>query len=181
MALLGLLNPRKARVKTKPMLKKFWQWYERHLTENTVIAAGLFVLQLAHLYWLTTHVVIQRLTGTSIFNPTPFIQWLIIVVDYTEIPALIATSIIYVNELRKKGNSHVKEWLYLFFLNIQFIHIFWITDEFVVDQFTGVATGTILPFWLAWVAIMIDYLELPVIFETLKKAFVLVKEKVSNA
>lgn len=163
------------------MLQKFWKWYESHLTENTVIAAGLFVLQLAHLYWLTTHVVIHKAFGFSLFDPSPLLQWLIIVVDYTEIPALIATSIIYINELRKKKGSHFKEWLYLFFLNIQFVHIFWITDEFVIDQFVGVANSTILPAWAAWVAIMIDYLELPVIFETLKKAFVLVKQKISHA
>lgn len=162
------------------MIQKFWKWYESHLTENTVIAAGLFVLQLVHLYWLTTHVVIHKAFGFSLFDPSPLLQWLIIVVDYTEIPALIATSIIYINEMRKKDGSHFKQWLYLFFLNIQFVHIFWITDEFVVESFTGNA-GTILPAWLAWVAIMIDYLELPVIFETLKKAFDMLKVKVSKS
>ncbi len=43
--------------------------------------------------------------------------------------------------------------------------MFWITDEFVVQQFTS-PIG--LPVWTAWVAILIDYLELPVIFETLR-------------
>lgn len=165
----------------KGMLKKFWQWYERHLTENTVIAAGLFVLQLIHLYWLSAHVVSHRLIGASLWDPSNFLEVVIILVDYTEIPALIATSVVYINELRKKRSSHVKEWLYLFFINIQFVHIFWITDEFVVDQFMGAAQATVLPVWLAWIAIMIDYLELPVIFETLKKALVLVKQKIYHA
>lgn len=159
------------------MFKKFWSWYNEHLLANTVIAAGLFVLQLVHLYWLTTHVVAFRLWGLDLFNPAPMVQLIIIFVDYTEIPALITTSFVYVNELRKKG-SHIKDWLYLFFLNIQFVHIFWITDEFVLDQFTGAGMGTILPFWLAWIAIFIDYLELPVIFETLRKAFLLVVAKI---
>lgn len=159
------------------MPQKFWKWYESHLTENTVITAGLFVLQLVHLYWLTTHVVIHRAFGASLWDPSQLLQWLIIVVDYTEIPALIATSILYIHELRKKNGSHVKEWLYLFFLNVQFVHIFWITDEFIVESFTG--GGTILPSWLAWIAIMIDYLELPVIFETLKKAFNLMKKRLA--
>ncbi|MBI3290402.1 hypothetical protein HYZ78_03335 [Candidatus Microgenomates bacterium] len=158
------------------MFQKFWKWYNKHLTENTSFTAGLFVLQLAHLYWLTTHVVVHKAFGVSLWDPSPLLQWLIIVVDYTEIPALVATSILYINELRKKQGSHVKEWLYLFFLNIQFVHIFWITDEFVLESFTGTA-GTFLPAWLAWIAIIIDYLELPVIFETLRKAFVLVKKR----
>lgn len=145
---------------------KFWKWYESHLVINRAIASGLFVLQLIHLYWLTTHVVFLRLFGVSYFNPPPFWQYIIIVVDYTEIPALIATSLVYINEQRKKKNF--KNLLYLFFLNIQLLHIFWITDEFVIEKFSG-GVGTVLPVWLAWVAILIDYLELPVIFETMKK------------
>ena len=153
---------------------KFWKWYNRHLLLNTAIAAGLFVLQLVHLYWLTTHVVFHRVFEISLWNPSPFLEWLLLIVDYTEIPALITTSLVYINELRKKNN--LKSILYLIFLNSQFLHIFWITDEFVVEQFSG-RSGTILPFWLAWVAILIDYLELPVIFETLAKAIKEVKRK----
>ena len=151
------------------MLKKFWAWYDRHLTLNIGIASGLFVLQLAHLYWLTTHVVFFKLTGQSFFNPSDLIQTIIILVDYTEIPALITTSLVYINAHRKKASF--KNILYLIFLNIQFIHIFWITDEFVLDTFTGSGSGTVLPPWAAWIAILIDYLELPVIFETIKKFF----------
>lgn len=149
--------------------EKFWQWYNKHLLLNTAIAAGLFVLQLVHLYWLTTHVVAFRLFGESFFQPNDLIQTIIILVDYTEIPALITTSLVYINAHRKKANF--KNILYLVFLNIQFLHIFWITDEFVEARLTGAPETTILPLWLAFIAIAIDYLELPVIFETLKKLF----------
>ena len=118
-------------------------------------------MQLVHLYWLTTHVVTFRLWGLDLFSPPPFWETLIIFVDYTEIPALITTSLVYINAQRQKANF--KNLLYLTFINIQFLHIFWITDEFVLE--------TILPFYLAWFAIIIDYLELPVIFETIKKFF----------
>lgn len=148
-------------------MDKFWKWYNQHLLLNTAIAAFLFALQLAHLYWLTTHVVFLRLFGESFFNPNSLIQSIIILVDYTEIPALITTSLVYINEYRKKKNF--KSLLYLFFLNIQLVHIFWITDEFVLDTFTGTGNQTVLPAWAAWIAILIDYLELPVIFETMKK------------
>ena len=148
------------------MWNKFWIWYESHLTFHTAFAAALFILQLIHLYWLTTHVVTQRLIGVDLFNPPFFWQWIIIVVDYTEIPALFTTSLVYINEQRKR--ARFKNLLFLTFLNIQFLHIFWITDEFVIDQFTG-KVDTILPVWLAWVAIFIDYLELPVILAVFKK------------
>lgn len=151
------------------MIRKFWNFYERHYTLNVTIAAGLFTLQLVHLYWLTTHVVTFKLFGLDLFNPPPFWETIIILVDYTEIPALVSTSFVYINELRKKYNF--KSILFLIFLYSQFLHIFWITDELVQSRLTGSAETTILPLWLAYVAIAIDYLELPVIFETLKKAF----------
>ena len=87
-------------------------------------------------------------------------------VDYTEIPALIGVSLIYINDLRKGGasrsrsstcSSSTRQWL----------HIFWITDEFVVDSGAGETSS--LPAWLAYVAILIDYLELPVIVDTVKR------------
>ena len=154
--------------------EKFWKWYNKHLLINTSIAAGLFTLQLVHLYWLSAHVVLHRLVGISLWDPSDFLQFIIILVDYTEIPALITTSLVYINAHRKKASF--KNILYLFFLNIQFVHIFWITDEFVLDTFTGSGSGTVLPPWAAWIAIMIDYLELPVIFETLKKLFDIIKK-----
>lgn len=159
------------------MRNKFWTWYERNYTINITVAAILFTLQLIHLYWLTTHVVFLKLFGQSFFNPLPFWETIIILVDYTEIPALIATSIVYINELRKR--FEFKPVLYLIFLNSQCLHIFWITDELVEAKLTGSPEATILPYWLAFVAIAIDYLELPVIFETIKKAFAAIKNKLS--
>ena len=79
----------------------FFAWYERHYVLNIGIAAGLFLFQLVHLYWLTTDVVVARLTGESWFSPSGPVRFLILVVDYTEIPALFGVSLIYVNELRK--------------------------------------------------------------------------------
>lgn len=148
------------------MLKSFWHWYNKHLFLNTSIAAGLFTIQLVHLYWLTTDVVFFKLTGHQYFPVNIFWQNILVLVDYTEIPAIITTSLVYINEYLK--TKKLKNLLYLFFLDIQLLHIFWITDEFVLDQFTG-DRASILPGWLAWVAIMIDYLELPVIYDTFKK------------
>ncbi len=103
------------------LLKKFWAWYEKFYTLNLTIAAGLFVLQLAHLYWLTTHVVLFRLFGIDyFFTHSPLVTFLIILADYTEIPALIATSILYARLFRADGNK--KHLLYLVFINSQWIH-----------------------------------------------------------
>jgi hypothetical protein len=153
----------------KSALDRFWKFYEAHRTLNIAFAGFLFSLQLVHLYWLTTHVVMQRLFGHSYFNLHGIWQFFILIVDYTEIPALLATSLIYLNEFRKGRN--LKSLLFLVFLNSQWLHLFWITDEFVVGYFSGTANTSVLPFWLTWVAIGIDYLELPVIADTMIQLF----------
>lgn len=148
------------------MLKRFWGWYQKNLKLNTAIAAGLFGLQLIHLYWLTTEVVAEKIFGRSFFPDTSeLIDFLIIFVDYTEIPAIITTTILYIHLFRTE--KKIKHLLYLFFINIQLVHIFWITDEYVLEHITqheGISWAPIL----AWVAIGIDYLELPVIYDTIK-------------
>lgn len=149
-------------------LDKFWNWYEKNLKINTLVASGLFILQIIHLYWLTTHIVTNKLFNIDLFPISGILELGIILVDYTEIPALITTSLVYLNEHRKK--FAIKNILYLFFLNIQWVHLFWLTDEVVIEQFSGNAP-IILPFWLSWLAIIIDYLELPVIYDTIKKSF----------
>ncbi|MBI1833435.1 MAG: hypothetical protein HYR90_01290 [Candidatus Andersenbacteria bacterium] len=148
------------------MLKKytqnFWHWYERNYKLNVSISSGLFLFQLIHLVWLTADVVTFRLVGRSYFEPTGVWEFLIVFVDYLEIPTLISVSFIYINELRKKYSF--KSWFLLLLLNSQWFHIFWITDEVVEEVFTG-SGHTVLPFWAAWIAILIDYLELPVIVD----------------
>src|SRR3989344_1525743 len=101
------------------MFKKFWAWYERHYVLNVGLAAGLFTLQLIHLYWLTTHVVSHRILGVFLFEPSKILELVIVLVDYTEIPSLIGVSLIYINNLRKRFD--LKSTLYLIFLNSQWL------------------------------------------------------------
>jgi hypothetical protein len=156
-------------------LQIFFDWYERHYTLNVTVAALLFVLQLVHLYWLSADVIAQRLVGESYFSPDGLFYYAILIIDYTEIPALLSVSLIYINELRKGWSW--KAFLFLLFLNSQWLHIFWITDEFVTAEFTGAAAVSSLPSWLAWIAILIDFLELPVIYDTLRRFVVAVREQ----
>ena len=155
-------------------IRAFWHWYERHYALNVAIASTLFLLQIVHLVWLTGEVVWARAFGSSLFEISGVFQWLLWFVDYTEIPALVSVSFLYLNELRKQFSW--KSLLYLAFLNSQWLHIFWITDEFVVTSFAAEA-GTTLPGWLAWIAILIDYLELPVIVDTLRKLAAALRER----
>jgi hypothetical protein len=150
------------------MWNRFWRWYERHYLLNVTIAAGLFVLQLLHLYWLGADPIASRLVGEGYFHVSGALQYAIFFVDYTEIQALMAVSLVYINELRS-GRSW-RPLLYLLFLNSQWLHIFWITDAYVSNELAGRAAASSLPGWLAWVAILIDYLEVPVIVDTFRRA-----------
>ena len=155
--------------KLKKIADSFFSWYERNYTLNLGIASFLFIWQLIHLYWLTVDVVFLRLFGISLLPLEGIWEFLIILADYTEIPALLSTSLIYIHSLTKKFTW--RNILFLVFINSQWLHLFWITDEFVIQQFTS-ASVTILPIYLAWFAILVDYLELPVIYDTVKRFFV---------
>jgi len=150
------------------MLRLFWRWYEKHYKVNVLVAAFLFGLQAFHLYWLATHIVALEFLGRSFFSfPTEF-SWLYALVDYTEIPAFLSVSLLYIHQIQK-GRQIAKSWLYLVFLNSQWLHLFWITDEVVIESLTGV-TPVVIPRLVAFIAIAIDYLELPVMVETGAKA-----------
>ena len=163
------------------MWQKFWGWYERNYVLNVSIALGLFIIQIIHLTWLGGEVVALRALGYTLFELSGIWETIIILVDYTEIPAIFTMTLVYIDAWRRGAKWNAI--LMLTLLHSQWLHIFWITDEFVVDTFTGVADEhghvhtTVLPAWLAWVAILIDYLEVPVIIDTMKKLYVAVREK----
>jgi hypothetical protein len=157
------------------MFKTFWDWYNKHLFFNTALASFLFTLQLVHLYWLTTHVVLGKLTGVSYFDPTPLLEGLILVVDYLEIPAIFTTSLVYINDIRRGRVQH--GLLYLVLLNSQWLHIFWITDTYAL-RYLGYSEIFSITGILAWLAILIDYLEVPVIIDTLRRLPKLLKEEI---
>jgi hypothetical protein len=163
----------------KRLWQGFWEWYERHYLLNVALAAVLFLLQIVHLYWLGAEPISLRLVDESFFSPSGLLQYLIFFIDYTEIPALIAASLLYVNELRR-GFSW-RPLVFLVLLNSQWLHIFWITDEYVSTAMAGDAAATSMPGWLAWVAILIDYLELPVIYDTLKRLALAIRERPRRA
>ncbi|MBM3679001.1 MAG: hypothetical protein FJW96_14155 [Actinobacteria bacterium] len=153
-------------------LERFWAWYERNYALNVTVAAVLFALQLVHLVWLTFDPLWARVFDHPAFEIEKPWSWPLLLVDYTEIPALLTVSLVYVNEVRKGGR--LKPIAYLLFLNSQWLHIFWITDEFVVESGEG---ATSLPAGLAYVAILIDYLELPVIVDTFRKTAAALRER----
>ena len=151
------------------MLNKFWNWYEKNYGVIAPLTALLFLLQIIHLYWMTTNIALFKAFGHSFWNPGHFWNTVIALVDYTEIPAIITSSIFYIHQYRQEKGLRWRSILFILFINSQWIHLFWITDEIIYEQIVGTALVT-MPMWLSWVAISIDYLELPVMYDTIKKA-----------
>jgi hypothetical protein len=149
----------------------FWQRYENL---NLKIAFMLISLQLVHLYWLTADVVIKRITGDSAMGLTlggPLLVFFI-VIDYIEIPALVAGLTYYALNVYKREKT-AKNALLLAMLAVQVLHIFWITDEVVYSTFFDEDSSAVeIPYYAAWIAILIDYLELPVIADLFYRTIV---------
>ena len=153
------------------VFNKFINFYLRYQNINLKISFILISLQLLHLYWLTTDVVIYRLTGIDYFIELSDFILLFIIIDYIEIPALVSGIIYYFFALiydKKEKEKRIKNTVLLILLAIQSIHIFWITDEIVYSTFVG-SDLIYMPEYFAWIAILIDYLELPVIYDLLKR------------
>jgi hypothetical protein len=164
------------------MFKKFMNFYLRYQNINLKISFILISLQLLHLYWLTTDVVLYRLTGTDYFGELSDFILLFIIIDYIEIPALVSGLIYYLFTIiydKKEKEKKIKNTVLLILLAIQSIHIFWITDDVVYTTFVG-SDLIHMPEYFAWIAILIDYLELPVIYDLLKRIIKKEKEKKPN-
>jgi hypothetical protein len=143
----------------------FWYRYENLNLKITFI---LISLQLLHLYWLTTDVVLQRIYGESFLLFPKFLLPVFVVIDYIEIPALVSGITFYSLSIYKHQKDSWKNSLFLAMLAVQVIHIFWITDEIVYDAFFETRLVE-FPLYIAWIAILIDYLELPVIADLFYK------------
>jgi len=151
------------------LFKKLINFYLRYQNLNLKISFLLISLQLLHLYWLTTDVVLYRITGTDYFVQASGFVLLFIIIDYIEIPALVSGITYYFfNLIYNKKEKRIKNIIFLILLAIQSIHIFWITDDIVYSTFVG-ADLIEIPEYLVWIAILIDYLELPVIYDLLKR------------
>ena len=143
----------------------FWYRYENLNLKITFI---LISLQLLHLYWLTTDVVLQRIYGESFLIFPKALLPVFVVIDYIEIPALISGMTFYSLSIYKHQKNSWKNSLFLAMLAVQVVHIFWITDEIVYDAFFETRLVE-FPLYIAWIAILIDYLELPVMADLFYK------------
>jgi hypothetical protein len=154
-------------------LHKVLSFWEKYQNLNLKIAFILMSLQVLHLYWLTADVVLKMVAGQSYFGLPSTLLPLFILVDYVEIPALISGITFYSFSLMRntKANRDITvNTIFLSLLVTQIVHIFWITDEVVYESFFG-SDLVAFPVYLAWIAILIDYLEIPVMIDLFRRVF----------
>jgi hypothetical protein len=151
------------------VIKRILAFCERYERLSTRIAFFIIALQLVHLFWLTTDVVFVKAFGLQGMFP-PALEPIQAVIDYTEIPGLFAAIAVYVMNIARGNRGSLKNSLFIAMLLLQVIHLFWITDEVVYETFFN-SNLIDLPEYVAWVAILIDYLELPVIADLFIRAF----------
>ncbi|HJR49439.1 MAG TPA: hypothetical protein VJ799_14860 [Nitrososphaeraceae archaeon] len=151
----------------------FWTKYE---SLNLKITFILISLQILHLYWLTADVVLQRIAGESYLGLPRILLPLFIIVDYVEIPALVSGITFYLFSIFKRKSHYRKNVVFLLLLAIQVVHIFWITDEVVYESLLD-NDLVIFPVYAAWTAILIDYLEIPVMVDLFYKTFKIKRDR----
>ena len=140
------------------LLRQICTFYTKYENLGLRITFILVSLQVIHLYWLTTFVILDAPELTLGIPPVVFV-----VIDYLEIPALISGLFFYGVTIIT-GDNKGKNYLYIGLLSVQFLHIFWITDTFVYMAFNFNQM-----IYLAWFAILIDFLELPVVYDLYKR------------
>src|SRR5438093_13508254 len=112
-------------------VQKFINFYHRYENLNLKITFFLISLQILHLYWLTTDVVLQKIFGHSFFLMPKSLLPIFVVIDYIEIPALISAIIFYSYSIRTKESDAKMNYLFMGMLGVQFFHLFWITHQVV--------------------------------------------------
>ena len=150
-------------------MQKLGQWYRRHYLATLVVTTALFLLQLFHLYWLFTDVILKRLTGQSYFAFPPQGLLIYVMIDYFEIPTHLSAMVLYFYEFRQ--GVRMKSLFFFVLLQLHWIHLLWITDDVVVNTIANhplLAWGSVA----AWIAILIDYLEVPIIVDRLWQVWI---------
>lgn len=157
-------------------IQKILNFWTRYENLNLKITFILISLQILHLYWLTADVVLQRIFGQGYLGLPKELIPLFIVVDYVEIPALVSGITFYLFSIFKGEPNPRKNMIFFALLAIQVVHIFWITDEIVYESLLDNDLVKFPPY-LAWIAILIDYLEIPVMVDLFYKTFKVKKNK----
>jgi len=140
-------------------------------TEQTVtkVTLILFLTQIVHLSWLGIFILPVVIGLEIIPFDNPILTLLFGAVDYIEIPALVTGIVFYLSVAWKKDKDFNRNMLMLILVVSQIFHILWITDEIIVETLYANNDVITFPIYMSLIAIGVDYLEIPVIIDLIKR------------
>jgi len=78
---------------------KFWNWYDRHLTESLFLTAFVIYIQIPHMVWNAD---LWLETGLNIARVNPVLDFLLFGIDLVEVFPMINLGFVIYARLRKK-------------------------------------------------------------------------------
>jgi hypothetical protein len=82
--------------------QKFWNWYDRHITESITLTAFIIYIQLPHMIWAG-----DLWLGLGLISHIhPVLDFILYGIDLVEIPLMINVSMLVYARVRKKTNRH---------------------------------------------------------------------------
>ena len=78
---------------------KFWNWYDRHLTESLFLTAFVIYIQIPHMVWNAD---LMLETGLNIARVNPVLDFFLFGIDLIEIFPMINLGLVIYARLRKK-------------------------------------------------------------------------------
>tara|TARA_R110002012_G_scaffold130282_1_gene282747 strand:+ start:1817 stop:2092 length:276 start_codon:yes stop_codon:yes gene_type:complete len=86
------------------MWSKFWDWYERHITESLGITALILYMQIPHMIWAGDAI----LQSGVVWGANPVLDFFLYGIDLIEILPMINIGLIIYSRVRHKNNNGSK-------------------------------------------------------------------------
>ena len=80
--------------------QRFWNWYDRHLTESLGVTAIILFMQIPHMVWAGDAI----LKSGVVWGANPILDFFLYGIDLVEIIPMINVSMLVYARIRKKTN-----------------------------------------------------------------------------
>ena len=96
---LPIKNLKIVQINRNPMWDRFWEWYDKHTTENLLVMAIIVYIQIPHMVWAGD--LYLQLGQLSRINPV--LDFVFYGVDLIEIVLMVKVSMMIYGRVKKKN------------------------------------------------------------------------------
>ena len=86
------------------LLTRFFNWYEKKLTESVVISLAIMYIQIPHM-WAATECFYNH-NHAMVFGANPFLDFLLLGIDFVEFIPMTALTLQAIAQIRKKRKDN---------------------------------------------------------------------------